>query len=110
MSAYVSIREEVLEKLRNHLPELQKRFGIETIGIFGSVARGDDSESSDVDVLYAFEEGRGDLYEYAHATEYLETLFGRNIDFVSIRWMSPHLRKYVEPEMILFGKDAGTAA
>lgn len=38
MTAYVSIREEVLEKLQSHLPELQKRFGIETIGIFGSVA------------------------------------------------------------------------
>ncbi|HJJ61375.1 MAG TPA: nucleotidyltransferase family protein [Methanocorpusculum sp.] len=110
MSAYVSIREEVLEKLQNHLPELQERFGIETIGIFGSVARGDDSESSDVDVLYAFEEGRGDLFEYAHATEYLENLFGRNIDFVSIRWMNPRLRKYVEPEMILFGKEAEAVA
>ena len=110
MSAYVSIREDVLEKLQNHLPELKKRFGIKTIGIFGSVARGDDSESSDVDVLYAFEEGRGDLFEYAHVTEYLETLFGRNIDFVSIRWMNERLRKYVEPEMILFGNETEAAA
>lgn len=104
-SEYKSIKKSVLAKLEASFPEIRERFGIETIGIFGSVARGEDSESSDVDVLYEFEEGRGDLYEYAGATEYLETLFNRKIDFVSIRWMNPRLRKYVEPDMILFGKE-----
>ena len=37
---YESIRKPVLTKLEAHLPELQDRFGIEKIGIFGSVARG----------------------------------------------------------------------
>ncbi|MDO5845265.1 MAG: hypothetical protein Q4Q53_09010, partial [Methanocorpusculum sp.] len=72
-------------------------------------ARGEDNPDSDVDVLYKFQEGRGGLYEYADVTEYLENLFSRNIDFVSIKWMSERLKKYVEPDMILFGYQSGAS-
>ncbi len=54
MTESQSIKEDVLAKLKVHLPELRERFGIETIGIFGSVSRGEDRPESDVDVLYTF--------------------------------------------------------
>ena len=109
MSEYVSIKADVLKKLEENLPEIRERFGIEEIGIFGSVARGEDTIESDVDVLYTFQEGRGNLREYAGFTEYLERLFGREIDFVSKKWLSARLRPYVEPDMILIRSHDGAA-
>ncbi len=54
-SSYVSIRDDVFRKLERELPYLQKEFDIETIGIFGSVSRGEDTPESDVDVFYTFQ-------------------------------------------------------
>lgn len=64
MSTYTSIKHDVLGKLRQSLPLLRTRFGIDTIGIFGSVSRGEDTPTSDIDILYHFIDGRGDLREF----------------------------------------------
>ena len=103
MQAYESIKEDVIAKLRASLPEISVRFAIEKIGIFGSVARGEDTPESDVDVLYLFrEDADTGLFQTAELVEYLETLFGRDVDFVSLKWMKPRLFAFVEPDMILF--------
>lgn len=102
MSAYVSIKEDVLTKLREHLHEIRERFFIDTIGIFGSVSRGEDTAESDVDVLYAFSEGKGSYDTFLDLADYLEDLFQRKVDIVSLEYLSPHVKPYVEPEMILF--------
>lgn len=54
MSEYVSIKEEVLSTLKAHFPEIREWFGIETLGVFGSVSRGEDTTESDVDILTGF--------------------------------------------------------
>lgn len=54
MPEYTSIKEDVLKKLEANLPEMRERFGIETIGIFGSVSRGEDTPRSAIDILYKF--------------------------------------------------------
>jgi predicted nucleotidyltransferase len=51
MSEYVSIKNEVVKKLEEHLPEIRERFGIEMLGVFGSVSRGEDKPDSDIDIL-----------------------------------------------------------
>ncbi|HXU34538.1 MAG TPA: nucleotidyltransferase family protein [Thermoanaerobaculia bacterium] len=43
------------EDLRRHLPDLAERFHIRSLGIFGSVARGDDRPDSDLDLLVSFD-------------------------------------------------------
>lgn len=53
--AYVSIKKSVLRKLKKNMPEIQERFGIETIELFGSVSRGEDTP--DVDVMVSFVAG-----------------------------------------------------
>lgn len=102
MSEYVSVKEDVLKKLDAHLPQIRERFEVETIGIFGSVSRGEDTADSDVDVLYAFRSGGLPLREFIAFKRYLEELFGRPVDLVPIKWMDPLLRPYIEQEMILF--------
>ncbi|HJJ28145.1 MAG TPA: nucleotidyltransferase domain-containing protein [Methanocorpusculum sp.] len=106
MEGYVSIRDDVLNRISEHLPELTKRFGVLTLGIFGSVARGEDDVDSDVDVLYLFEEGRGGMRDLAGLKFYLEDLFGRETDLISLKYVSPLIQKYVAADAILFGQKA----
>ncbi|MBE6507562.1 MAG: nucleotidyltransferase [Methanocorpusculum parvum] len=105
MSSYVSIRNEVLEKIEAHLPEIRERFGIVSLGIFGSVSRGEDTADSDVDVLYLFAENRGDLFEFMAFHEYLETLFGRKVDLVSVEYIDQYLKPYIQADALFFGAD-----
>lgn len=102
MSEYVSIKEEVLRKLEEHLPEIRERFFIETLG---SVSRGEDAPESDVDVLYDFRDGKGNMHTFSDFTQYIEELLGRDADFVSLKWISPRLRSYIEKDMILCTED-----
>ena len=104
MTSYVSIKEDVFAKLKENLPEIRERFFVDIIGIFGSVSRGEDTAESDVDVLYTFSEGKGSYDTFLDLADYLENLFQRKVDVVSLTYLSPpHVKPYVEPEMILFG-------
>lgn len=103
MSVYQSIRTLVLSKLEESLPILRERFGVETIGLFGSVARGDETEQSDINILYLFAEDRGYLSDFIGLQEYLEELFGREVHMVSIEYLDDDLRPYVKKDARLFG-------
>lgn len=106
-SSYVSIRDEVLRKLERELPYLQKEFDIETIGIFGSVSRGEDTPDSDVDVLYTFKHGAIGIRKFLDLADFLEDLFGRKVELVSEKYLSPYIRPYVEADVILYGVGVG---
>jgi len=64
----------VLSLLRQHEPALKERFGIEKIGIFGSFARGEEQQDSDVDVLVVFRAGEETFDHYMDCKFYLEDL------------------------------------
>ncbi|MDO5846145.1 MAG: nucleotidyltransferase family protein [Methanocorpusculum sp.] len=98
--AYVSIKEDVLKKLEANLLEIRERFGIERIGIFGSVARGDDTPDSDVDILISFKEGQVIFANLVSLGDYLEELFGRSVDVLTEDGISKYMRPYIEPEVI----------
>ncbi len=101
MTEYQSIKEDVLAKLEVHMPELRNRFGIETIGIFGSVSRGEDNPESDVDVLYTFRLGESTLANLVSLGTYLEELFGRKVDLIAERSLSPYIRSDVIAEVVM---------
>lgn len=100
---YISIKDEVLTKLERALPILQEKYGIATIGIFGSVSRREDTRESDVDALYSFEEERGDLHDYLGLLAYLEKLFGREVELVAIAFIDPYLKSAIKNDAVLYG-------
>ena len=51
---YASIRENVLRKMEEHMPEIRERFGVKRLALFGSVSHAEDTPDSDVDILYEF--------------------------------------------------------
>ncbi len=67
--------------LAEHKQELQERFHIRRIAIFGSWARGEPSEQSDIDILVEFERPIG--WEIVDVHRYLEELLGMRVDLVT---------------------------
>lgn len=102
MSEYTSIKEEVCRKLEAHMPEIRERFSIETLGIFGSVSRGEDTPESDVDVLYKFKDGIRVYQKFLELGDYLETLFGRRVDMIAYDWIDSYMKSAVLQDSILF--------
>ena len=100
MPNQTSIRDEVLAKLDANITYIRERFGIESLGIFGSVARGEDTAESDVDVIYEFRPEYDTYDTYFDLSEYLEHLFGRFVDLVSPQYLKPRVRPYVMQEVI----------
>lgn len=101
MTEYRSIREPCLKKLKGAVPVLQDKFGIDAIGIFGSVARGDDTDESDINILYHFAEERGDLEEFIGMKNHLEDLFQREIDLISLDYINTRMLEGVSRDVIL---------
>jgi len=92
-------RDEVLRKLRENLPELRRRFAVRSLKVFGSVARGEASPESDVDVLVEFTESPG-FSGYMALKFYLEDLLGKKVDLVMSGALRPWARPIVEQEAI----------
>ena len=92
-------REKLLQRLREHKDELQRRFGVKSLAVFGSVARGEAGPDSDVDILVEFE-SRATFDRYMGLKFFLEDLLGTRVDLVTRRALKPRLRPYVEREAI----------
>jgi predicted nucleotidyltransferase len=92
-------RDQVLEELRRHRPEMEARFAIKHLSVFGSAARDELREDSDIDVLVEFS-GKATFDGYMNLKFYLENLLGRNVDLVARDAVKPRMRPLIEQEAI----------
>lgn len=92
-------RRELLEFLERHKPELERRFGVRDLALFGSTARDEATEKSDIDILVSFD-GPATSARYFGVQFYLEDLLGRRVDLVTVKALRPELRPHVEREAI----------
>ncbi len=91
--------ETLLRKLQTLKPILVDRYKAREIGIFGSFVRGEQSASSDIDVLVDFEEA-ADLFDLLGLALYLEEELQRKVDVVPKRALRPELRESVLHELV----------
>lgn len=91
-------REEVLVTLRKHKPELQKKYPIASLELFGSHARNEQTANSDMDFLVEFKEPVG--IEFVDLLIELESILGVEVDLIGKRTLRPSLKPYVEPDLI----------
>jgi len=90
-------KDKIISILRESTPVLLKKYGVTRIGIFGSVARDDASEASDVDIVY--EMSRPNLFTVVHLKDELENILNCSVDLVRYRErMNPFLKKRIEKE------------
>ena len=91
-------RQEILERLRTSKPALKQEFPLHRIALFGSWARDEQTETSDVDILVDVDPSIG--LRFVTLAERLEALLGQHVDLVSRRAVKPGFRKKIEAELI----------
>jgi hypothetical protein len=92
-------KDEVLKLLGKHKAELQERFGVTRLALFGSAARDTTGPKSDIDILVAFD-GPATSRRYFGVQFYLEDLFGCPVDLVTDKALRKELRPFIEREAI----------
>lgn len=92
-------RQAAIQLLSQHKAQLVSRFGVSRIALFGSTARDSANESSDVDVLVAFD-GPATSARYFGVQFYLEDLMGCPVDLVTEKALRPELRSFVERDAV----------
>lgn len=92
-------RNNVLSALREHMLALHELHGVAALTLFGSFARDEATDVSDVDILVKFD-GSTTSETYFGVLFYLEDLLGRSVDLVTDKALRPELRPYVEREAI----------
>jgi len=91
-----------VETLKQLLKENKKSldiFKVESLFVFGSVAKGKFKDDSDVDILVKFKEQIG-LFEFLDLKYFLEDLFGLKVDLATNKALHPKLKKNIEEESI----------
>jgi len=91
-------QEDTLKILTEQKQYLVQNFGVEEIALFGSYARGEENEESDIDILIQFKEGYKTFDNYMELKFYLEELFGKTVDLVIKSAIKPRLKPYILEE------------
>lgn len=91
-------RDDVLSLLASHRSEIE-RFGVASLRLFGSVARGEASPESDVDLLVSFRE-TPTFSGYMKLRIFLEDLLGTEVDLITESGLREGVRPFVEKDAI----------
>jgi len=91
-------RQEILRALREARPRLERQFGVRRIAIFGSYARGDQREDSDIDVLVEVDPSIG--LRFVDLADEIEALLGVRADVISRRAIAPAHWLLIEKELV----------
>ena len=89
---------DVISTIKDNRRTIRRRFGVRRIGVFGSYARGEEREASDIDVLVDFKEPT--FKHFMGLVFYLEELLGRPVDLVTVKALSPHIAPIVKKEVV----------
>ena len=87
-------RQDIIDILQAHRPELRAE-GIESLALFGSVARGEERDESDVDLLVEFNRPIG-MFHFLHVRRRLSELLGCDVDLVT----RPALRQEMRDDIL----------
>ncbi len=92
-------RLEIIDILRKYKIKNAEKYGINTLGLFGSYSRGKGKDVSDVDIV--IETNEPDMIKLVHIKEELEELLSKSVDIVRIRKrMNPYLKKHIEKDAV----------
>ena len=92
-------RDRVLELLRSHRGELEARFGVKHLALFGSTARDSAKAGSDVDLLVTFD-GSATSKRFFGTQFFIEDLLGSPVDLVTDKTLRAELRPYIEVDIL----------
>ena len=91
--------EDLKSVLQTHKKEIDKKYGISEIGIFGSYVKNEQDNESDVDILVEFRKAT-DLITFVNLKNYLSELLNLNVDLVMKKALKPRLGQRIINEVI----------
>ena len=91
-------KKEIIEIIRSSKLELELRYGVQRLGLFGSYVREKQSKKSDIDILVKFNRDI-DLFEFVDLREYLENQLNSKVDLVMESALKPNLGKRILAEV-----------
>ena len=94
----VSTKEDVLRILESCSKEIEE-YGVRKIGVFGSFVRDKAREESDLDLLVEFSPGQKTFRRFMRLAFFLEDLFQRKVDLVTVEGLSPYLKPSIVKEV-----------
>ena len=90
--------EEIKRIIEKDRKELEKKYKVKDIALFGSYVRGDQNEKSDLDILVEFREPVGFLF--IHLADFLEEQLGVEVDLVTRDAIKSNRWKYIKEDLI----------
>ena len=88
-----------IEEIKKKAIPVFKQYGVEYAGVFGSVARGEDNEKSDIDLLVEIKKSIG-IYEFIGLQQELEKILGKKVDLVSKGAINKYIKPYIEKDLL----------
>jgi predicted nucleotidyltransferase len=92
-------RYEIFEILSRHLPEMRNEYGVEKLGIFGSVVKNSQTTTSDIDILVEFSRAIG-MVKFLQLENNLQELLGAKVDLVTRKALKKHIGKQILQEIV----------
>jgi predicted nucleotidyltransferase len=89
--------EEIKKIIQQHRHELEEKYKVKKIAIFGSYARSEQNKESDLDIVVEFKEPVGFLF--IHLADFLEEILGVKVDLTTPDAIKPNRRKYIMEEL-----------
>jgi len=93
------MNKEIINKLKELKPILKEKYGIEEFAVFGSVARGEDTPKSDVDIAILKMKLKSG-FDVIRAKYFLEKTLNKEIDIGSYKAMKTFIKNRIKKEMI----------
>ena len=97
---------EIKEIINQHKRELEEKYKVKSIAIFGSYVRGEQNEESDIDFIVEFKEPVG--FTFIHLADFLEEILGNKVDLLTPDSIKPNRRKYIMKELNLCLNESGS--
>ena len=92
-------KQAILKRLTDSSEEIRRRFSVRALSVFGSIARDEATDGSDVDVLVTFDQ-KANFDTFMDLKFYLEELLQTGVDLVTDNALRPQLRRSIEQEKI----------
>jgi uncharacterized protein len=89
-------KNEILNFLREKKDELSSEFNVTKVGLFGSFARNEETEYSDIDLIIEFEPNTTHLFDKKiKIKQLIENRFHRNVDLCREKYIKPYFKKHI---------------
>jgi hypothetical protein len=91
-------KKEIIDIIRQSRPEIEARYGVKRLGLFGSFVRGQAGSRSDIDLLVSFQRDI-DLFEFLDLRDFLQKRLDHKVDLVMESALKPAIGKRIRAEV-----------